>query len=43
MAYSGKYQPKNPKKYIGNLSRIHYRSLWERKFMVYCDTNNFMG
>ena len=39
MAYSGKYRPKNPKKYIGNLSRIHYRSLWERKFMVYCDTN----
>mgnify|MGYP002036198688 CR=1 FL=1 len=40
MAYSGKYQPRNPKKYIGNPSRIHYRSLWERKFMVYCDTNN---
>ena len=40
MAYSGKYHPKNPKKYVGNSARIYYRSLWERKFMVYCDTNN---
>ena len=39
MAYSGKYQPRNPKKYVGDPSRIHYRSLWERKFMVYCDSN----
>ena len=40
MAYSGKYHPQNPEKYIGNRTRIYYRSLWERKFMVYCDTNN---
>lgn len=40
MAYSGKYRPKNPKKYVGNSNRIYYRSLWERKFMVYCDTND---
>ena len=40
MAYSGKYQPKNPKKYIGNHTRIYYRSLWERKFMTYCDSND---
>ena len=39
MAYSGKYRPKNPKKYIGDKTKIFYRSLWERKFMVYCDTN----
>ena len=39
MAYSGKYYPKNPKKYVGDRTRIFYRSLWERKFMVYCDTN----
>lgn len=37
MAYSGKYRPKNPKKYVGNSNRIYYRSLWERKFMIYCD------
>ena len=40
MSYKGRYTPINPKKYKGNPSRIDYRSLWERKFMVYCDTNN---
>ena len=39
MAYSGKYIPSNPKKYKGNPSKIVYRSLWERKLMVYCDMN----
>jgi len=37
MAYSGFYKPKNPRKYRGNPSHIVYRSLWERKYMVYCD------
>jgi len=39
MSYKGKYQPSNPKKYKGDPTNIIYRSLWERKFMVYCDTN----
>ncbi len=39
MTYKGKYIPKNPQKYKGNPSQIIYRSLWERKFMVYCDKN----
>jgi hypothetical protein len=39
MSYKGKYQPKNPQKYKGDPTNIIYRSLWERKFMVYCDTN----
>ena len=39
MAYKGKYQPSYPRKYRGNPTNIIYRSLWERKFMVYCDTN----
>ena len=39
MSYKGRYIPKNPKKYKGDSRRIIYRSLWERKFMVYCDTN----
>lgn len=39
MAYKGKYQPSFPQKYKGNPSNIIYRSLWERKFMKYCDTN----
>ena len=38
MAYSGKYKPINPKKYKGDPTRIIYRSLWERKFMNFCDT-----
>ena len=39
MSYKGKYQPSNPKKYKGDPTNIIYRSLWERKFMVYCDSN----
>ena len=38
MAYSGFYKPKNPRKYRGNPTRIVYRSLWERKYMIYCDS-----
>ena len=39
MSYSGRYIPSNIKKYKGNPTTIYYRSLWERKFMVYCDKN----
>lgn len=39
MAYKGKYKPINKKKYLGDSSNIVYRSLWERRFMVFCDTN----
>jgi hypothetical protein len=39
MSYKGKFQPSYPKKYKGNPTNIIYRSLWERKFMVYCDLN----
>ena len=28
-----------PRKYKGDPTNIVYRSLWERKFMVYCDLN----
>jgi len=38
MAYKGKYKPLNPQKYIGDINSIIYRSLWERKVMVFCDT-----
>ena len=40
MAYKGKYYPSFPRKYKGDPTNIIYRSLWERKFMVYCDKNN---
>ena len=39
MAYKGKYYPTFPHKYKGDPTNIIYRSLWERKFMVYCDKN----
>ena len=39
MAYSGKFQPSYPRKYKGDPTNIIYRSLLERKFMVYCDLN----
>lgn len=39
MSYKGKYNPQNPTKYVGDITNIRYRSLWERRFMVYCDTN----
>ncbi len=39
MSYKGKYKPSNPKKYLGDCTKIVYRSLWERRFMVFCDNN----
>ncbi len=40
MAYKGRYKPKNPSKYDGDPTNIIYRSLLERRFMVYCDMNS---
>mgnify|MGYP001205459791 CR=1 FL=1 len=39
MSYKGKYRPEHPRKYKGDPTNIIYRSLWERKFMRYCDLN----
>ena len=39
MSYKGRYKPQNPRKYTGDPYNVIYRSLWERKFMVYCDTS----
>jgi hypothetical protein len=39
MAYCGKYRPSQPQKYKGDPTNVIYRSLWERKFMVWCDSN----
>jgi hypothetical protein len=33
----GKYRPRNPQKYGGDVSNIVYRSSYELKFMQYCD------
>ena len=40
MSYKGIFKPKNPEKYVGDPTNIVYRSLWERKFMVFCDNNS---
>ena len=40
MAYTTKYKPINPKKYKGDVNNIICRSLWERKFAKYADTND---
>ena len=40
MSYSGKFKPKNYKKYKGDPTKIFYRSLLEKRFMVWCDNND---
>ena len=39
MAYKGKYKVRNYRKYKGDPTGVIYRSLWEKKFMDYCDKN----
>lgn len=40
LAYSGKYIPRNPNKYIGDPNKVLYRSLWERQVCKYLDLNS---
>lgn len=35
----GKYAPSRPDKYVGDVKDIVYRSMWELKFMRWCDKN----
>lgn len=37
--HSGKYTPKNPDKYVGNVCDIVFRSSWEKKAMLFFDNN----
>ena len=37
MAYKGKFQPRNPQKYLGDPTNIVYRSRWELVFMGWLD------
>ena len=39
MSYKGKFRPSNPTKYKGDPTKVIYRSLWELKFMRWCDGN----
>ena len=36
----GYYNPTNPEKYIGDITKIIYRSSWERQYFIYCDENS---
>lgn len=38
--YKGKFRTKNPSKYKGDVNNIVYRSLWELRFMKWCDSNS---
>jgi hypothetical protein len=42
MAYSGKFIPKNPHKYVGDYTNIIYRSSWECRFMHKFDTEDWI-
>lgn len=33
--YQGKYKPKNPEKYVGDINNIIFRSSWERNFFFF--------
>ncbi len=37
--HQGKYTPKNPEKYVGDVNNIIYRSGWEKKMFIKMDTN----
>ncbi len=39
MAYKSRFNPKNKDKYMGDLSSIICRSLWERRMCKYLDEN----
>lgn len=40
MSYKGRFRPSNYHKYKGDPTKVIYRSLWELKFMRYCDLND---
>ena len=37
MSYKGRFKPKHYKKYKGDPTKVIYRSMWELRFMKYCD------
>lgn len=39
MAYRGKYKVKNPDKYVGDHTKVVYRSLWERNAFRWLEDN----
>ena len=39
MSYKGKYKIKKPEKYLGDYTKVIYRSLWERQAFKWCESN----
>lgn len=39
-SHKGRFTPRNPSKYRGDISNITYRSSWERAVMKWCDENS---
>jgi|TARA_B110001454_G_C12298963_1_gene258643 hypothetical protein len=39
MSYKGRYKIKKPEKYLGDYSKVIYRSLWERQAFKWCENN----
>jgi hypothetical protein len=37
--HQGRYAVQNTDKYVGNVRDVFYRSMWELKFMKWCDSN----
>lgn len=40
MAYKGKYKVRNPDKYVGDHTKVIYRSLWERQCFKFCEDSS---
>jgi len=40
MSYKGKYKIKKPEKYLGDYTKVVYRSLWERQTFKWCESNS---
>ena len=40
MSYKGRFIPKNPQKYAGDVSNIIWRSTWERQVMNWLDSSD---
>lgn len=38
--YSGKWKPKYPEKYKGDINKIHYRSFWERQAFKWVESQS---
>ena len=40
MSYKGKYKVRKPEKYVGDHTKVIYRSLWERQCFKFCEDSS---